>query len=137
MRPKYSSPRSRDPAHWGKHTWDALFLLASDYPHERDCADDDVYPASLVSTRRRAWKQLLTALPGVLTCGACAYHFDAYLKRNGGRDVDDALRDRKSLFRWLYACKDEVNKRTQRRSPTLDRVRRRYISECSRSSRHL
>ena len=107
---KYSSPRSRVPLHWGRNTWDALFLLAADYPHQKDCDDDDEYPKPLVLKRKRAWKQLLRALPGVLTCDAYSSHFDAYLKRNGGRDLDDTLRE--SLFRWLYACKDRVNKQT-------------------------
>ena len=25
----------------GKKTWDTLFLLAADYPHEKECWDDD------------------------------------------------------------------------------------------------
>ena len=126
----YSSHRARVPSHWGKHTWDALFLLAADYPHAKDCRDDDRYPPSAIEDRKRAWKQLIKALPGVLTCGVCSHHFADYIKRDGGKPLDAALQNREALFEWLYACKNEVNKRRGRRSPSLSKVKRRYIPKC-------
>ena len=129
--PKHSSWRARVPSHWGKHTWDALFLLAADYPHAQECADDDEYPADVVQERRRAWRRLLQALPGVLTCGVCSHHFEKYMQRNGGRNMEAALEDREALLQWLYAAKDEVSKRNgTRKSPPCERVRRHYVPKC-------
>ena len=129
----HSSWRARVPTHWGRRTWDALFLLAADYPHAKECADDDEYPPEVVRERRRAWKQMLQALPGVLTCGVCSYHFEQYMRRDGGRPMEAALRDREALLKWLYAAKDEVNRRNRvRRSPPYERVRRTYIPKCSK-----
>ena len=128
----YSSYKARVPSHWGKNTWDALFLLASDYPHEKDCDDDDLYPKSAIEVRRSAWKHLIKALPGVLTCGNCAVHFADYIERDGGKALDAALQDREALFRWLYKCKNEVNKRRGKRSPPFEHVKRKYIPKCSR-----
>lgn len=128
--PLHSSWRARVPTHWGRTTWDMLFKLAADYPHARECADDDAYPRAVVRERRRAWRQLLTSLPGTMTCGVCSHHFAKFLARDGGRPLERALRDRESLFAWLHEAKDEVNKRNGRRSPSLRRTRRRYIPPC-------
>lgn len=132
---KYSSSRARVPSHWGKATWDALFLLAADYPHEFECGDDHEYSAEMIQVRKNAWRQLLKALPGVLTCNKCADHFGKYLQMNGGRDLEWALEDRERLLRWLYRCKDEINHRNQRQSPALENVRRKYVPRCSKRRR--
>lgn len=126
----HSSWRARTPRHWGRSTWDALFRLAADYPHARECDDDDPYLASLAAERRASWRRLLKSLPGILPCGECAYHFERYLRRDGGAALERALRDRESLYRWLYRAKDEVNRREGRHSPPLAEVRRRYIPAC-------
>lgn len=128
--PSFSSWRARVPSHWGERTWDALFLLAADFPHSRECTDDEEFPNDVVANRRRAWRALLKALPGVLTCGVCSHHFERYMDRNGGKNMDEALQDRESLLRWLYNAKDEVNRRNGRRSVRYERVRRSYVPAC-------
>ena len=127
----HSSWKARVPTHWGKKTWDALFLLAADYPHKKDCKDDDEYPNEIIRERRKAWKRLFEALPGVLTCGVCSYHFQQYMRRGNGIPFENALRDRESLFEWLHKAKDEVNKRNKRKSISLENTRKRYIPRCS------
>lgn len=134
MKRYYSSPSSRVPSHWGKKTWDALFLLASDFPHDKECEEDDEYSPEMVTKRRESWRQLLTSLPGVLTCSACASHFEEYLKLEGGEKLDRALTDRRSLFEWMYECKDRINRQRRRRSPRLSKVRDMYIARCERRS---
>lgn len=128
----YSSWNSHIQQHWGRSTWDALFLLAADYPHAQMCTDDNPFTREEIRRRRRGWRQLLESLPEVLSCGECATHFDAYLRRDGGRPFRDALRDRERLFAWLHRCKDEVNRRTNRRSISLKRTQTKYIAPCDR-----
>lgn len=128
----HSSFRARAVTHWGRSTWDALFLLASDFPHEKDCVDDDRVPHEFVEERRRGWRKLLKALPDVLSCGICSEHFARYLERNGGKDLEKALVNRENLFAWLYRCKHEVNRRNGQGSPRLSHVRRKYIPKCRR-----
>ena len=126
----YSSPNARVPAHWGQRTWDALFLLAADYPHVKDCDDDDEYPQQYITERQRAWKRLFESLPGVLTCSVCSHHFKEYMKRDKGVPFKNALRDRKALFKWLHQAKKEVNDRNGRKSRTLMEIEKKYIPRC-------
>ena len=128
----HSSWTSHLQGHWGRRTWDALFLLAADFPHERDCIEDKPFVMRELHERRKGWKQLLTSLPNVITCPVCAEHFENYMIRY---PVTNALRNRDTLFKWLYRAKDEVNQRTHRTSPSLDRVKKKYIAPCISSGR--
>ena len=127
----YSSYNTHIQSHWGRKTWDAIFLLAADYPHDNVCSDDVVVPDEVVRRKRRAWKRMFESLPDVLSCPLCGDHFRAYMERDGGRPFRNALQNRETLFAWLHNCKDEVNKRTKRSSPTLKFVRDMYIAKCS------
>ena len=124
----YSSWNSHHQAHWGRRTWDSLFLLASDYPHKMQCTDDEEFTVREVREKKKAWKALLTSLPNVLSCPVCGQHFRDYIHRN---PISTALKDREHLMRWLYGAKDEVNCRTGRRSPLYRTVRNRYVPKCS------
>ena len=126
----YSSWNAHLQSHWGRRTWDALFLLAADFPHAQACTDDEAFSPAEVERKRRAWRRLFESLHEVLSCPECGRHFAAYLKRDGGQHFREALRDREHLFAWLHKCKDEVNKRTRRRSTSLERTRREYIAPC-------
>jgi hypothetical protein len=75
--PLYSSWNTHIQSHWGKATWDALFLLAADYPHEQACTDDTKYTPEEIAVRKHSWKHLFKALPGVLSCPLCGEHFSA------------------------------------------------------------
>lgn len=125
----HSSWRARAPRYWGRSVWDALFLLAADYPHARDCDDDEPYVGA--EARRKSWKRFLKALPGVLTCGVCAYHFERYIKRGGDEALNEALTDRDTLFRWLHRAKSEVNQRNRTPNLSLEATKRRYIPPCT------
>ena len=127
----YSSYNTHIQSHWGRRTWDALFLLAADYPHDNVCSDDVLVPSEVVRQKRKAWKKLFLSLPDVLSCPVCGDHFQKYMERDNGRSFNRALENRETLFQWLHKCKDEVNKRTQRQSPSLEKVRRSYIAKCS------
>jgi hypothetical protein len=131
-RRQYSSWNTHIQSHWGKKTWDALFLLAADYPHEQSCKDDDELSPEVIAFKRESWKRLFQALPGVLSCPKCGAHFKSYMERDGGHAFREALKSREALFKWLHKCKDEVNRRTSRKSVPLQRVRRRYIAPCSK-----
>lgn len=127
----FSSEDARDVGHWGRATWDALFLLAADYPHTRQCEDDDPVDMTVVRDRRRAWRSLLENLPWLLPCGECGAHFQRYLQQNEGRNMNRALKNRDNLFEFLYESKDNVNRRRGgRASPNLATVRTRYIPAC-------
>ena len=129
----YSSWRARVPSHWGKRTWDALFLLAADYPHEKECWDDDEYTKKMIKDRKRAWKQMLTSLPSILTCGVCAQHFKKYIERDNKRSLNKALENREELFKFLYKCKDEINKRNGIVSSSYEQIKRKYIPSCKKN----
>ena len=128
----YSSWNNHIQGHWGKSTWDAIFLLAADFPHERECTDDTLLDKETVQLKRKYWRQFFESLPIVLSCGICGQHFYDYMHRDNGAPFKQALNDRESLFEWLYKCKDEINKRTKRRSVPLQKVRTKYIKKCSK-----
>ena len=130
----YSSWRARVPKHWGKKTWDTLFLLAADYPHEKECWDDDEYTSEMIRERKKGWEKLLKSLPWVLTCGECAHHFRKYINRGNGRFLKKALENREELFMFLYKCKDQVNYRKNVVSPSYEKIRKKYIPQCSKKS---
>lgn len=128
----YSSWNSHLQTHWGKATWDAIFLLAADYPHAQDCVDDVELTKETVALKRRMWKQFFMSLPGVLSCPVCGEHFRKYMERNNGKQFNEALEDRDKLFEWLHKCKHEVNRRTNRKSISIDKVKSKYISPCKK-----
>jgi len=39
-----------------------VFLLAADFPHTKECDDDEPYTVAEVKQRRKGWMQLLKAL---------------------------------------------------------------------------
>ena len=133
FRGSYSSWRARVPVHWGRSTWDALFLLAADYPHEKECDDDDEMDPGTIRARKAGWRQLLKSLPSVLTCGICSDHFQKYMEHDNWKRLERALQDRESLFKFLYNCKKEVNKRNGRPSLQYHKVRRKYVPPCDRA----
>jgi hypothetical protein len=108
-------------------------LLAADYPHEKDCDDDDEYPQQGITERQKSWRRLFESLPGVLTCNVCSYHFKEYMKRDNGIPFRNALKNRKALFKWLHQAKKEVNERNGRKSLTLMEIEKKYIPSCRRS----
>jgi hypothetical protein len=128
----HSSYNSHIQSHWGKKTWDSIFLLAADFPHEKACKDDESFTKQEVAQKRRAWKKFFETLPDILSCEECGYHFQRYLEREGGVPFRNALRDRESLFAWLHRCKDEINKRTKRKSISLKKTKKKYIARCDR-----
>lgn len=127
----HSSWKARVPTHWGRKTWDALFLLAADYPHAQECDDDDPLSSYEILKRRRAWKKMLRALPGVIACDVCSYHFQRYLDRNDGRSLERALKNRESLLRWLYRAKDKINKLKYVKSIPFENVKNKYVPRCT------
>ena len=128
----FSSWNAHLQSHWGKRTWDALFLLAADYPHAQKCSDDVSLTTQEVNLKRAAWRKLFESLPDVLSCPECGRHFAMYMARDKGKPFEKALEDRESLYEWLHKCKDEVNKRTKRKSISLTKVRRKYHAPCDR-----
>lgn len=128
----YTSRHTKIQSHWGRNTWDAIFMLAADFPHARECEDDTEFTQAELRARRGGWNRFFESLPDVLSCGACGGHFRAYMRRDGGRPFHAALADRDALFAWLHKAKDEVNRRTQRKSISLGRTKRRYIPPCPR-----
>jgi len=121
----YSSWNSHHQAHWGRRTWDALFLLAADFPHKQQCDDDAEYTRREVQEKRRAWNSILSSLPDLMSCPICGSHFKTYMRRH-----PVALQNREALMRWLYRAKDDVNCRTNRRSTPYKRVRSQYVPAC-------
>lgn len=128
----YSSRANHIQTHWGRRTWDALFLLAADFPHARACDDDVPLSERDVAKKRSAWEALFRTLPDVLSCPVCGEHFRDFMARKGGAPFRAALRNREALFRWLHECKADVNRRTRRKNAALASVRRRYIAPCDR-----
>ena len=127
----YANKKTKNPSHWGRATWDALFLLASDFPSTQKLADDDTpVNARCMRKRRTAWAKMLKALPGVLPCQDCAIHFQEYLERDDGRALQNALKDRNSLMAWLHNAKQLVNKRQHKKGITLKEVQKRYLGAC-------
>ena len=105
----YSSWTPHLQSHWGRATWDAIFLLAADYPHAQDCTDDVELTRETVAFKRKMWKQFFLSLPGVLSCPVCGEHFRKYMERDNGKHFNEALENRDKLFEWLHKCKNEEN----------------------------
>lgn len=133
FRPLFSSAFSRTPQHWGKATWDAIFLLASDFPHfEKTCeVHEDQLSREECRRKQRAFKKMLEGLMESLPCSICSEHFRKAMQKNKGKDFQRALQDRELLFRWLYLVKNDVNKRNRKKSISFEAVKRKYIAKCS------
>jgi hypothetical protein len=123
----YSSAYARDTSHWAKKTWDALFLVASDFPHKEEGKYEDELTVTQVEKKRVAFEKMLINLAEVLPCHICAEHFKKYINKNDRKPLKRAMENRENLFKWLYKAKDEVNKRLGKKSIEYKKVRDKYI----------
>lgn len=120
----FISPSTANPDHWGRATWDYLFIMASHFPHGKTESDDVELTEKGVNSIRQTWKQQIAILLQMLPCGGCKNHFDAFIKKHPLRD---ALQDRDTLFAWLHKAKEQVRKQQGKLSIPLAKVKTTYI----------
>ena len=108
----YRSPCTMNPMRWGRYVWDALFALASDFPHVHACDDDVVVSDAEIVRRRDAMWGLLCSVEVLLPCKSCQEHFATHLRmlRENAERREEVLHDRESVMLWLYSVKDEVDR---------------------------
>jgi len=99
-----------DASVWGPPLWDALFVLAF-----RACD----------ATRRAAVLDMFNAMLHVIPCRTCRHGYQTFYARHPppGECQDDP----EGLAKWLWQCKQYVNKKLQRVNLPYADVRRRYL----------
>ena len=90
---------------WGPAAWNTLHVFAH------------TAPKRLTAAQRAEWRALLRTFSSFLPCPSCRSHFSAFLQ---ARLTDEALGTRAALVALLNDAHNDVNRRTGKRTFTLD-----------------
>jgi hypothetical protein len=87
-----------NPGVWGKSGWKFLNSIALSYnSNKKDC-----------------YKKFFTSLPCILPCDDCGENL-----RKEMPSLDDALKDKQSLLKWLLKIRNKINKEQGKQPLTL------------------
>ena len=83
------------PEFWGSSGWKFLHSITFQYP-VKPTVDDKAH-----------YKEFFNSLKYTLPCQKCAYHYSKHLRKY---PIDNALKSKDDLVKWLIDVHNEVNK---------------------------
>lgn len=89
-----------NPEIWGSHGWKFIHSIAISYP-EKPSEEDKI-----------KYKQFFISVGDVLPCESCQKH---YKKNVVMSDLDKALTNNKTLFKWTVSLHNKVNRSLNKR----------------------
>jgi hypothetical protein len=97
------------PLHWGPKTWFFLESAAIGYPSNPTDAE------------KTSAKNLLLSLKDLLPCLSCRINYANYLDENINY-LDDAVKDRDSLFEFILKVHNDVRVKTGKAGRSMEEV---------------
>ena len=96
-----------NPTFWGPHAWIFLHSLTFNFPTNPTNHDKHIYI------------DFFNSLKEILPCEKCAYNYNKHLEEF---PVENAVKDRDTLVRWLIKVHNVVNEETGKRTWTYSEV---------------
>jgi hypothetical protein len=103
--------RGMDVRFWGPSFWATLDFIAFNYPHDPSSSD------------KKNVKQFITTLGQLLPCATCQQHFTELLSTFV---IDDHLKSRDTLTRWIVDLHNKVNERLGKPKVPFEQVSSKY-----------
>ena len=113
----YNQPKhgkKKGPSVWGPMLWYSLHNGAANYPPDKRNISNQI---------KIHMKNWINALPLMIPCADCANHAVEYISRS---DLDKAVVDRESLFKYFVDFHNHVNKKLGKRIISLDEAKSIY-----------
>ena len=107
------------PLHWGPKTWFFLESAAIGYPSNPTDAE------------KTSAKNLLLSLKDLLPCLSCRINYANYLDENINY-LDDAVKDRDSLFEFILKVHNDVRVKTGKAGRSMEEVFNYYQTQFSK-----
>ncbi len=108
--------------HWGTHAWAFIESIALTYP---------VNPSV---QEKQEYKEFFLSLQYVLPCPRCRNHYKENLTKHA---LNDALKNRENLIKWVIDVHNEVNKSNGKRILSYDEARKRMNGQFVFGYEHL
>jgi hypothetical protein len=108
------------PTHWGPKTWFFLESAAIGYP------------SNPTEDEKNSAKNLLLSLKDLLPCLSCRINYANYLEENINY-LDDAVKDRDSLFDFIIKLHNDVRVRNGQKERSVEEVFNYYQSQFSKN----
>lgn len=102
------------PEIWGPHGWKFMHYLSFGYPDNPTTEDKNHY------------KTFFLSLQHVLPCSICAKHYSDNLVQYS---LDDALKNKDSLIRWVIDIHNDVNEMKGKKIYSYDEAIRLYTTK--------
>jgi hypothetical protein len=107
------------PLHWGPKTW--FFLESAAI----------AYPTNPTDAEKTSAKNLLLSLKDLLPCLSCRINYASYLDENINY-LDDAVKDRDSLFEFILKVHNDVRVKTGKAGRSIEEVFNYYQTQYSK-----
>lgn len=107
------------PLHWGPKTW--FFLESAAI----------AYPTNPTDEEKTSAKNLLLSLKDLLPCLSCRINYASYLDENINY-LDDAVKDRDSLFEFILKVHNDVRVKTGKAGRSIEEVFNYYQTQYSK-----
>jgi Erv1 / Alr family len=108
-----------DPIIWGGSYWNTFHLISLTY-------ESDPGPSV-----RETMKKFIETIPMLLPCTSCRDHAFDFLR---SRDIDEAVSNRDTLFRFFFEFHNDVNKRLNKPLMSYKSAHEKYFSLLRQSS---
>lgn len=110
---KYYADNVKNNSFWGPCFWRMIHAFAASYRP--------------TTTVKKAFKQFVYSLAGILPCDACRKH---YIKNLNQLPLsEEYLQDAHNVFLWSYLLHDLVNKQLGKVSPPFEAIKNQYFND--------
>lgn len=103
-----SGKNNINPEIWGSTFWNTLHFTAFGYPDIPNEMDQDVY------------KKFIMNFVKILPCDKCSVDARAYINNMSDVEWAESLKDRDSLLKWTWVFHDNINRKLNKNSITLE-----------------
>tara|TARA_B100000787_G_scaffold148034_2_gene119347 strand:+ start:1791 stop:2255 length:465 start_codon:yes stop_codon:yes gene_type:complete len=103
-----SGKNNINPEIWGSTFWNTLHFTAFGYPDIPNEMDKDVY------------KNFIINFVKILPCDKCSSDARTYINNMYDVEWAESLKDRDSLLKWTWAFHDDINRKLNKKSISLE-----------------
>jgi len=99
---------------WGPYGWKFMHYVSFGYPENPSIQD------------KKNYKNFYYSIQNILPCKRCQLHYQHNLKEY---PIDNSLKDRESLIKWVIDIHNKVNKETGKKEYEYEEAKKLYQGE--------